>query len=67
MKGVLSLWCLSSLLLFGLFAGQLEARASCWCVIVCCLLLVVLLDAIVRWISAASINELHQSRTELCT
>ena len=36
MKDVLSLWCLPVLLLFGSFPGQLEARASCWCSVVCC-------------------------------
>ena len=46
-KGVLSLWCLPALLLFGAFAGQLEARASSWCAIniVWCFLLVALLAA----------------------
>ena len=38
-KGVLSLWCLSLLLLIGSFPGQLEARASCWCSVVRCFLL----------------------------
>ena len=42
---MLSLWCLSVLLLFGSFPGQLEARASCRCSVVCCFLLVVLLAA----------------------
>ena len=37
--------CLSALLLFGSFVGQLDARASCWCGVVCCFLLVVLLAA----------------------
>ena len=35
---MLSLWCLSVLLLFGTFPGQLVARASCWCSVVCCFL-----------------------------
>ena len=35
-KDVLSLWCLPVLLMFGSFSGPLEARASCWCSVVCC-------------------------------
>ena len=33
---MLSLWCLPVLLLFGSFPGQLEARASSRCIVVCC-------------------------------
>ena len=38
-KGVLSMWCLSALLLFGSFADQLVARAWSWCFLLphaCC-------------------------------
>ena len=44
-KGVLSFWCPSVLLLFGSFPGQLEARPSVWCTAVCFVLLVVILAA----------------------
>ena len=34
-----------TVVLFGSFSGHLEARASVWCSVVCCFLLVVLLAA----------------------
>ena len=64
--------CLSVLLLlFESFPGQLEARASCWCSVVClllillCSLLLIVDHYCVRGASTASTTNLHQSRTRL--